>query len=91
MSAAHVSVHVAEGARLTWHLHVAGTGAPHAWVYVDEEQDVALWGSPPALRRLAAALVVAAEEADGQIAPPADRPVDALPDDESPRKAVVGS
>ena len=69
MSAAYVSVYVREDAVLDAHPHVSGAGGPRAWVYVDEEQDVALWGSAPALRRLAAALVVAAEEADALVAP----------------------
>jgi len=69
MGVAHVSVYVREDAPLVTRLHGSVAGGPRAWVYVDEEQDVALWGSAPALRRLAAALVVAAEEADALVAP----------------------
>jgi hypothetical protein len=69
MSAAHVSVRVAEDARLTWHSHVSATAGPSAWLYIGEGDATALWGSPAALRRLAAALVVAAEQADELIEP----------------------
>jgi len=68
MRAAYVSVRVAESTRLSAHLHVSGTGVLDAWVYIGETNDVALVG-PAALRHLAAALVVAAEEADELISP----------------------
>ena len=51
MSAAYVSVRVAENTRHSAHLHVSGTGVLDAWVYIGEGNDVALWGSPAALRR----------------------------------------
>jgi hypothetical protein len=69
MSGAYVSVRVAETTRLSAHLHVSGSGVLDAWVYIGEGNDVALWGSPAALRHLAASLVVAAEEADELIPP----------------------
>ena len=69
MSVARVSVYVREDAPLDAHVHLSGAAEPSAWLYVDEEQDVAVWGSPAALRRLAAALVVVAEEADALLAP----------------------
>ena len=39
-------------------------GEPSGWLYLGGRGDVALWGSPAALRRLAAALVLVAERAD---------------------------
>src|SRR4051794_856105 len=69
MSAAHVSVYAAEDAPLRWHLNVSGTARSTAWLYIGEGDETAVWGSPAALRRLAAALVVAAEQADELITP----------------------
>ena len=69
MGVAHVSVYVREDAPLVTRLHGSVAGGPRAWLYLDEGLQVALWGSPAAMRRLAAALVVAAEEADALLAP----------------------
>jgi len=69
MGAAHVSVYAAEGAPLRWHLNVSGPARPTAWLYIGEGDETAVWGSAAALRRLAAALVVAAEQADELITP----------------------
>jgi hypothetical protein len=97
MGVAHVSVYVREDAPLVTRLLVSVAGGPRAWVYVDEGLDVALWGSPAALRRLAAALVVAAEEADALIAPrewaarSRGRSVDAHSGDELVGRVVAGS
>jgi hypothetical protein len=65
MSAAHVSVHVAEDVELDDHLSAGARGEPRGWLYLGERAEVALWGSPAALRRLAAALVLVAERAEG--------------------------
>jgi hypothetical protein len=64
MSVACVSVRVSEDSGLSAHWHALRAGGLDVWVYFGEGQDVSLWGSPAALRRLAAFLVVAAEEAD---------------------------
>ena len=65
MSAVHVSVRVAEDVELDDHLSAGASGEPSGWLYLRTGDDVALWGSPAALRRLAAALVLVAERADG--------------------------
>jgi hypothetical protein len=97
MSAAYVSVRVAENTRHSAHLHVSGTGVLDAWLYIGEGNDVALWGSPAALRRLAAALVLAAEEADELVPPRHDAGLrdgallHACRSGEPALKAVVGS
>jgi hypothetical protein len=97
MSAAYVSVRVAENTRHSAHLHVSGTGVLDAWLYIGEGNDVALWGSPAALRRLAAALVLAAEEADELVTPRHDARLrdgallHACRSGEPAPKAVVGS
>src|SRR4051794_16923892 len=69
MSAARVSAYAAEDSPLKWQVHVSGTARPTAWLYIGEGDDTALWGSAAALRRLAAAVVVAAEQADELITP----------------------
>jgi len=68
MGAAYASIHVGEGVELDASVHLSSSGVPRAWVYVDGHE-AAVWGSPDALRRLAAALVIAADEADGLVAP----------------------
>jgi hypothetical protein len=59
-----VSTYVAEDVAVEEHVHVGETGEPKGWLYLNERHDVALWGSPPGLRRLAAALVLLAERAE---------------------------
>ena len=59
------SVLVVEDVALDEHILVSESGEPKGWVYLGESQDVALWGSPASLRRVAAALVLLAERADG--------------------------
>jgi hypothetical protein len=66
MGAAQVSIHVGEDVDLTASTHIARTGAPRAWVHIDG-YDSAVWGSPVALRRFAAAVVEAADSAERQI------------------------
>lgn len=63
MSAAYVSIHVGEDVPLNESVTVAKAGDPCAWVYVDGFE-AAVWGSPAAMRRFAAAVVIAAENAD---------------------------
>lgn len=41
------------------------SGERVGWLYLGEYRDLALWGSPGALRRVAAALVLLAERAEG--------------------------
>ena len=65
MGAVHVSVHVAEDVELDDHLNAGAGREPSGWLYLGEGGNVALWGSPAALRRLAAALVLVAERAEG--------------------------
>src|SRR5262249_36621991 len=69
MSGAYVSVRVAEQTRLSAHLRVSGQGVLDAWIYTGEGKAVVLWGSPGGGGRLAASLVVAAQEAD-ELLPP---------------------
>ena len=63
MSAARVSVCVHEDAVLREQTHVLASGDVRAWLYIGDE-DVSLWGSPAALRRLAVALLRAANAAE---------------------------
>jgi hypothetical protein len=65
MGAVRVSVHVAEDVELDDHLCADAGREPSGWLYLGAGGDVALWGSPAALRRLAAALVLVAERAEG--------------------------
>jgi hypothetical protein len=68
MGAAYVSVHVAEDVELDDHLCADAGRAPNGWLYLGGDGHTALWGSPAALRRLAAALVLVAERAEGLVA-----------------------
>jgi hypothetical protein len=92
-----VSVCVPENTRLSAHVHVSRTGVLDAWLYIGEGNDVALWGSPAALRRLVAALIVAVEEADELLPPrfgadPRDSAVvHTCRSGETTLRAVVGS
>ena len=60
-----VLVHVAEDVELDDHLSTGEGCVPSGWLYLRGGGEVALWGSPAALRRLAAALVLAAERTEG--------------------------
>jgi hypothetical protein len=65
MGDVRVSARVTEDVALDEHVHVRESGEPVGWLYLGERGDLALWGSPGALRRVAAALVLVAERADG--------------------------
>jgi hypothetical protein len=64
MGAVYVSVHVAEDVDLDDHLSAPTGSEPAGWLYLGVRHEAALWGSPAALRRLAAALVLVAERAE---------------------------
>jgi hypothetical protein len=68
MSTARVSVHVSEDTALEEHVFVADSGEPRAWLYIGGGSESAIWGSPTALRRMAAAAVVTAEHAESLLA-----------------------
>ena len=61
---ARVLVHVAEDVELDDHLSAGEGCVPSGWLYLRGGGEVALWGSPAALRRLAAALVLVAERTE---------------------------
>jgi hypothetical protein len=65
MGAVRASVYVTDDVALDEHLVVRESGEPAAWLYLGERGDLGLWGSPGALRRVAAALVLVAERAEG--------------------------
>ena len=65
MGDVHVSVYVTEDVALDEHVQVNDAGEPYGWLYLGTFRDAALWGSPAGLRRLAAALVLLAERAEG--------------------------
>ena len=52
---------------------ITSAGERWAWVDVGEHHELSVYGSPDALRRLAAALVVAADAADARDPEPANR------------------
>jgi hypothetical protein len=65
MGAVRASMYVPDDVALDEHLVVRESGEPAAWLYLGERGDLGLWGSPGALRRVAAALVLVAERAEG--------------------------
>jgi hypothetical protein len=65
MGDVRVSTFVPEDVALDEHVMVCESGEPAGWLYLGESCDLALWGSPGALRRVAAALVLVAERAEG--------------------------
>src|SRR3954447_22897049 len=65
MGAVRASMYVTDDVALDEHLVVRESGEPAAWLYLGERGDLGLWGSPGALRRVAAALVLVAERAEG--------------------------
>jgi hypothetical protein len=64
MRVAHISVYVQEGSVLRPDGMLRESGEPWGWLDVGEQREVAVFGSPGALRRLAAALVIAAEHGE---------------------------
>ena len=55
---------MAEGVELDDHLSTGEGCVPSGWLYLRGGGEVALWGSPAALRRLAAALLLVAERTE---------------------------
>jgi hypothetical protein len=84
MRVANVGVYVGEDSPLDGRRMRRRSGGPWACVDVGEAGEVSLYGSPAAMRRLAAALIVAADVADGPAVP-----ARAAADEES--RVVVGS
>jgi hypothetical protein len=65
MGDVRVSTYVTEDVALDEHVTVRESGEPVGWLYLGERGDLAVWGSPGALRRVAAALVLLAERTEG--------------------------
>jgi hypothetical protein len=63
MPLARTSVYVPEDCPLDGHTMTAESGGVRAWLYLGESE-VGVWGSPAAMRRLAAAVGAAADAAD---------------------------
>jgi hypothetical protein len=64
MASTRMTVSVDEALRLRPHHFVSAAGEPVAWLNVGPDGELSVYGSPIAVRRLAAALVICAEEAD---------------------------
>jgi hypothetical protein len=77
MRVARCSVWVREDSELCEQSFVRECGEPWAWLDVGEDREVSVYGSPAAMRRLAAAVIAAADVADG------------LPEDRDPAEAGV--
>lgn len=73
MARTRMTVGVDEAVRLRPHHFVSAAGEPVAWLNVGPDGEVSVYGSPDAVRRLAAALVVCAEEADRLAGGPFDQ------------------
>jgi hypothetical protein len=65
MGDVRASAYVTEDVAFDEHVLVRDSGEPAGWLYLGERGDLALWGSPGALRRVAAALMLVAERAEG--------------------------
>jgi hypothetical protein len=65
MADVRASAYVTEDVALDEHVMVRESGEPVGWLYLGGHGNLALWGSPGALRRVAAALVLVAERAEG--------------------------
>ncbi len=65
MRVARCSVWVREDSELREQSFVRECGEPWAWLDLGEDREVAVYGSPAAMRRLAAAVIAAADVADG--------------------------
>jgi hypothetical protein len=73
MTGTRMTVGIDEAARLRPHHFVSAAGEPVAWLTVGADGEVSVYGSPDAIRRLASALVVCAEEADRLTGGPFDQ------------------
>jgi hypothetical protein len=65
MRVARCSVRVREDSELREQSFVRECGEPWAWLDLGEDREVSVYGSPAAMRRLAAAVIAAADVADG--------------------------
>ena len=66
MGDVRVSTYLTEDVGLDSHVNLReSSGEPVGWLYLGKGGDQAVWGSPVALRRVAAALVLLAERAEG--------------------------
>jgi hypothetical protein len=63
MPLAQTSERIAEDSRMQQHVFVGRSGKSIAWLTIGDDGELGVYGSPEALRRLAAALVIAAEAA----------------------------
>jgi hypothetical protein len=64
MRVARCSVWVREDSELREQSFVRESGEPWAWLDLGEDREVALYGSPAAMRRLGAAVMAAADVAE---------------------------
>jgi hypothetical protein len=64
MAIASTSVRVGGSTPMRQHVFVGRSGDPVGWLNVGEDGELGVYGSPEALRRLAAALLLAADAAD---------------------------
>jgi hypothetical protein len=65
MRVARCSVWVREEAELREQSFVRESGEPWAWLDLGADREVSVYGSPAAMRRLGAAVIAAADVADG--------------------------
>jgi hypothetical protein len=64
MRVARCSVYVREQSELCEQSFVRESGEPWAWLDLGEDREVSVYGSPAAMRRLAAAVTAAADVAE---------------------------
>jgi hypothetical protein len=64
MVVARMSARVEEDSPLDQHVFVSRSGEPIGWLDVGESSELGVYGSPAALRRLAAAVLIVADAAD---------------------------
>jgi hypothetical protein len=64
MGLVHTTAHLHEAPVIEARPFITDAGEPCAWVDVGEHGELSVYGQPEALRRLAAALVVAADAAE---------------------------
>jgi hypothetical protein len=67
MSASRTTVRLTEDTTVSQRSFVGRAGDPVGWLDVGDGNELGLYGSPDAVRRLAAALLIAADAADGLI------------------------
>jgi hypothetical protein len=77
MAYARSTVRVNDDSALREHAFIRDSGAPCAWLDVGEDGALGVWGSPAAMRRLAAGVIAAADAAQGLVdrKQPVDAPV----------------